>query len=52
MNFTVFGITAIAIALTGIALDHLTAPELFAVIGIGGGLTGLLGMLSPRLRSL
>jgi len=52
VNFTVFGMTAIAIALAGIALDHLTAPELFAVIGIGGGVTGLLGMLSRRLRSL
>jgi DHA3 family macrolide efflux protein-like MFS transporter len=51
-NFTVFGMTAVSTSLTGPLLDRMTAPELFAVIGVLAGLTGFLGMLSKRLRSL
>lgn len=52
LNFTVFGVTAISVALAGAVLDRITAPEMYAIIGIGGGLTGLLGMTSRKLRSL
>jgi MFS family permease len=52
VNFTVFGVTAISVGLAGMVLDRITAPEMYAVIGILGGLTGLLGMLSRRLREL
>jgi predicted MFS family arabinose efflux permease len=52
VNFTVFGVTAISVGLAGIVLDRITAPEMYAVIGICGGLTGLLGMTSRRLREL
>jgi len=52
VNFTVFGVTAISVAIAGIVLDRITAPELYAITGLGGGLTGMLGMLSKKLRSL
>lgn len=52
VNFTVFGVTAISVGIAGVMLDRITAPQMYALIGICGGLTGLLGMLSPRLRSL
>src|SRR5687767_3051951 len=52
VNFTVFGVTAISVGLAGMALDRITAPEMFAITGICGGLTGLLGLASRRLREL
>jgi predicted MFS family arabinose efflux permease len=52
VNFTVFGVTAISVAIAGILLDRITAPQMYGIIGICGGLTGVLGMLSARLRRL
>jgi len=52
VNFTVFGVTAISVAIAGAVLDTITAPEMYAITGICGGLTGLLGLTSRRLRSL
>jgi len=45
-------VTALSCGLAGIALDHLSAPVLFAVAGALGGVTGMVGFLSPRLRKL
>jgi len=52
VNFTVFGVTAISVAIAGAVLDRITAPQMYAITGICGGLTGLLGMASRKLRSL
>jgi MFS family permease len=52
LNVVVLGVTALSCGLAGIALDHLSAPVLFAVAGALGGVTGLIGFLSPRLRRL
>lgn len=52
LNFTVYGMTAVSVAIAGVVLDRITAPQMFGVIGILGGLTGILGMFSRRLRSL
>jgi MFS family permease len=52
VNFTVFGVTAISVAIAGMLLDRITAPQMYGIIGICGGLTGVLGMLSTRLRRL
>lgn len=51
-NFVVFGVTALSTGLAGLALEALTAPQLFGIIGILGGLTGISGMLSARLMRL
>lgn len=51
-NFTVYGMTAISLALSGLALDRLTAPQLFGAIGLFGAATGLVAMASRRLRTL
>ncbi|HEX7077431.1 MAG TPA: MFS transporter [Candidatus Eisenbacteria bacterium] len=51
-NFTVYGMTALSLGLAGIALDRLTAPQLFGVIGLLGATTGLVAMTSARLRAL
>jgi MFS family permease len=52
VNFTVFGVTAISVAIAGVVLDRITAPQMYAITGICGGLTGILGMASRKLRSL
>jgi len=52
VNFTVFGVTAISVAIAGAVLDRITAPQMYAITGICGGLTGILGMASRKLRSL
>lgn len=52
VNFTVFGVTAISVAIAGAILDKITAPEMYAITGLCGGLTGLLGMASKKLRAL
>jgi MFS family permease len=52
LNVVVLGVTALSCGLAGLALDHLSAPKLFAVAGALGGITGMAGFLSPRLRRL
>jgi DHA3 family macrolide efflux protein-like MFS transporter len=52
LNVVVLGVTALSCGLAGMALDHLSAPTLFAVAGALGGATGMVGFLSPRLRRL
>ena len=52
LNVVVLGVTALSCGLAGMALDHLSAPKLFAVAGALGGATGMVGFLSPRLRRL
>jgi len=52
VNVVVLGTTAISSGLTGLALDHVTAPRLFGWIGCLAGATGLLGFASGRLRRL
>ncbi len=44
----VTGVSALSSALTGIALAHFSARDVFVVIGIGGGLCGLLGWLFAK----
>lgn len=51
-NVVVVGVTTVSAGLAGIILESITAPQLFAIAGALGGLTGLLGALSPRLRRL
>ena len=51
-NVVVVGVTALSAGIAGLFLERLTAPELFAIGGALGGLTGVLGALSPRLRRL
>lgn len=51
-NVVVVGVTAISSGLAGLVLERVSAPVLFAIAGSLGGLTGLLGLLSPRLRRL
>jgi len=52
VNILVVGMTAISSGLTGLALERLTAPQLFGVIGVLAASTGALGLCSRRLRSL
>jgi predicted MFS family arabinose efflux permease len=52
LNVVVLGVTALSCGLAGLALDRISAPILFAVAGALGGMTGLVGFLSPRLRRL
>jgi predicted MFS family arabinose efflux permease len=52
LNVVVLGVTALSCGIAGMALDHLSAPVLFAVAGALGGTTGMVGFLSPRLRRL
>ena len=52
LNVVVLGVTALSCGLAGMALEHMSAPALFALAGGLGGATGLVGFLSPRLRSL
>jgi predicted MFS family arabinose efflux permease len=52
LNVVVLGVTALSCGIAGMALDHLSAPVLFAVAGALGGATGIVGFLSPRLRRL
>jgi len=52
VNVVVLGTTAISSGLTGLVLDHVTAPFLFGWIGTLAALTGVLGFLSARLRRL
>ena len=52
LNVVVFGVTALSCGLAGVAMDHISAPALFAVAGGLGGITGLVGLLSARLRQL
>ena len=52
LSVVVFGVTALSCGLAGVAMDHVTAPVLFAVAGALGGATGIVGFLSPRLRRL
>jgi MFS family permease len=52
VNVVVLGTTAVSSGLTGLVLDHMTAPVLFGWIGSLAALTGLLGFLSGRLRRL
>jgi len=51
-NVVVVGVTAISSGLAGLVLEHVSAPNLFAIAGSLGGLTGLLGLFSTRLRRL
>jgi MFS family permease len=51
-NITVVGMTALSAGLAGLALERVSAPVLFAIGGGLGGLAGLLGTASRRLRSL
>ncbi len=52
VNVVVVGMTALSSGLAGVALDHVTAPVLFGVIGTAATVVGLLGFLSARLRRL
>ena len=52
LNVVVLGVTALSCGLAGILLDRISAPALFAIAGALGGLTGLAGFLSGRLRRL
>jgi MFS family permease len=52
LSVVVFGVTALSCGLAGGAMDHVSAPVLFAIAGGLGGVTGLVGFLSPRLRRL
>jgi MFS family permease len=52
LNVVVLGVTALSCGLAGILLDRISAPQLFAIAGALGGLTGLAGFLSGRLRRL
>ncbi len=51
-NVVVVGVTALSSGLAGLILEKIGAPELFAIGGTLGALTGVLGALSPRLRRL
>lgn len=52
LNVVVLGVTALSCGLAGILLDRISAPQLFAIAGALGGVTGLAGFLSGRLRRL
>jgi MFS family permease len=52
VNVLVVGMTAISSGLTGLALERLSAPQLFGAIGILAAAVGSLGFLSGRLRRL
>jgi DHA3 family macrolide efflux protein-like MFS transporter len=52
LSVVVFGVTALSCGLAGIAMEHVSAPVLFAIAGGLGGVTGLVGFLSPQLRRL
>ncbi|HXL15841.1 MAG TPA: MFS transporter, partial [Methylomirabilota bacterium] len=52
VNVVVLGTTAVSSGLAGLVLDHVTAPVLFAWIGVLAGATGFLGLASGRLRRL
>jgi MFS family permease len=52
VNVLVVGMTAISSGLTGLALERLSAPQLFGAIGILAAIVGSLGFLSGRLRRL
>ena len=52
VNVVVLGTTAVSSGLTGLVLDHMTAPVLFGWIGTFAALSGVLGFLSGRLRRL
>ncbi len=51
-NVVVVGVTALSCGVAGLLLEHMTAPVLFALGGALGGITGILGAVSPRLRRL
>lgn len=51
-NVVVVGVTAVSCGMAGLLLDRITAPMLFAVGGTCGTLTGLAGLLAPKLRRL
>ena len=52
VNVLVVGMTAISSGLTGLALERVTAPQLFGAIGLLAASTGVLGLSSRRLRRL
>ena len=52
VNILVVGMTAISSGLTGLALEWITAPQLFGAIGLLAASTGALGLCSRRLRRL
>jgi MFS family permease len=51
-NVVVVGVTALSSGLAGLILERVSAPVLFAIGGSLGTLTGIVGILSPRLRRL
>ncbi|MGE5177192.1 MAG: MFS transporter [Hyphomicrobiales bacterium] len=52
VNVTVYGMTALSLGLAGMALDRLTAPQLFGAAGALGAATGIAALASRRLRAL
>ncbi len=52
VNVVVLGTTAVSSGLAGLALDRMSAPELFGWIGALAAATGLAGFASGRLRRL
>jgi MFS transporter, DHA3 family, macrolide efflux protein len=51
LNATVFGMTAVSVGMTGLLSEWFPLPRLFLALGTLGVLTGLGGLLSPRLRA-
>lgn len=52
VNMAVVGMSAVSSGLAGLALEYITAPTLFFIIGIGGGLCGVIGWIFAKdLRS-
>lgn len=52
VNVLVVGMTAVSSGWTGLALERITAPQLFGGIGLLAAGTGALGFTSARLRRL
>jgi MFS family permease len=52
VNVLVVGMTAISSGLTGLALERMSAPQLFGAIGLLAAATGAVGLASRRLRAL
>ena len=51
LNLAVMGMMSLSTVVSGVALEFMSARTLFLVIGIGAGLTGLMGLLNRDLRN-
>lgn len=50
VNLAVIGVMSISVALTGILAEYISPRTIFLFIGIGAGLSGVLGLSMQRLR--